>query len=81
MGCLVRRCTVGIYAGVCVCALPPDINPNLFAQFGFTCVYVVYLTQGTATLLSKVADGWYTEWRFMLVFWVPVLFVLANIQT
>jgi len=41
----------------------------------------VYLTQGTADLLSSVTSGWYTAWQAHLIFWVPVLCVLANIQT
>jgi len=41
----------------------------------------VYLTQGTADLLSSVTSGWYTAWQAHLIFWVPVLCILANIQT
>eukprot|EP01089_Gocevia_fonbrunei_P017196 TRINITY_DN5506_c0_g1_i1.p1 TRINITY_DN5506_c0_g1~~TRINITY_DN5506_c0_g1_i1.p1 ORF type:complete len:483 (+),score=49.10 TRINITY_DN5506_c0_g1_i1:26-1474(+) len=52
----------------------------LFTQFGFTCVYIVFL--GT-TLDGLIED--YTslqlDWRLIVLCWIPLLCLLANIQT
>ncbi|KAL6059620.1 Proton-coupled amino acid transporter 1 [Balamuthia mandrillaris] len=47
----------------------------LFTQFGFTCVYVVYLSTNTQTFMPHI------NWRLVMLMWLPALCILANLQT
>lgn len=51
----------------------------VFTQYGFCCVYVVFLSQNTANFIPNY--GWYVDWRMVVVWWVPVLVILANLPT
>jgi len=51
----------------------------VFTQYGFCCVYVVFISQNTANFLPD--SGWYVSWRMVVIWWIPVLVILANLPT
>jgi proton-coupled amino acid transporter len=51
----------------------------VFTQYGFCCVYVVFISQNTANFIPDY--GWYVNWRMVVVWWIPVLIILANLPT
>lgn len=51
----------------------------MFTQYGFCCVYVVFVSQNTANFLPDW--GWFVSWRMVVVWWIPVLIFLANLPT
>jgi len=53
----------------------------VFTQYGFTCVYVVFLSQNTENFVPDDIHGWWVHWRIFALFWIPPLCVLANIPT